>query len=115
MIGKDALLIRQLVAFNKDARHWQILALSGLFILANTYSDFGGHRLALPAAFSGAMLAQFIGTKWVGGKFQWKSALITSLSISILLRAASPWLWFVAALIGVGVKFTVRYNNKHIF
>jgi len=115
MFGKDASLIRIIAAFNKDARHWQILALSGLFILANTYSDFGGHVLALPAAFSGALLAQFVGTQIIGGKFQWKSALISSLSISILLRAAGPWLWFAAALIGVGAKFAVRYNNKHVF
>jgi len=35
--------------------------------------------------------------------------------VSILLRAANPWLWFAAALIGVGAKFAIRYNNKHIF
>lgn len=115
MFGRDASPLQWLVAFNRDARHWQILALSGLFVLANTYSDFAGVSLALPAALSGAMLAQMLGTWRVGGKFQWKSALITSLSVSILLRAVSPWLWFAAAFIGVGAKFVVRYNNKHIF
>lgn len=115
MFWKDIAPIRWLVAFNRDARHWQIIALSGLFILANTYSDFGGHPIALPAAVSGAMLAQALGTWWVGGSFQWKSALITSLGISILLRAAAPWIWFVAAFIGVGAKFAIRYNNKHVF
>ena len=115
MIGKDASAIRWLAAFNKDARHWQIMALSGLFILANTYSDFGGHWLALPAALIGAMVAQGLGTLRVGGSFQWKSALITSLSVSILLRAANPWLWFAAAFIGISAKFAIRYNRKHIF
>ena len=115
MLGTRVSWIGQLAAFNRDARHWQILALTGLFVLANTYSDFAGRPLALPAAFSGAMLAQLIGSKAVGATFQWKSALITSLSVSILLRAVSPWAWFCAAFIGVGAKFAVRYNNKHIF
>ena len=115
MFGRDITPFQWLAAFNKDARHWQILALSGLFALANTTSDFSAHSLAWPAAFAGAMSAQALGTWYVGGKFQWKSALITSLGVSILLRAASPWLWFMAAFIGVGAKFIVRCNNKHIF
>ena len=115
MFGKDASAVRMIAAFNRDARHWQILALSGLFILSQTYTDFGATLWALPMAVSGAMLAQALGTWAVGGKFQWKSALITSLSLSILLRASAPWIWFAAGLIAVGTKFLIRYNNKHIF
>ncbi len=108
-----------------DARHWQIIALSGLFSMAWLSSDFGTKPLNLALAFSGAMLAQCLGTLWVNrdkleaGKrlagFQWKSALITAFGVSILLRAADPWIWFAAGLIGIGLKFGVRVNKKHIF
>ena len=102
-------------AVNADARHWQILALSSLFALSNFVSDFGASFAGLGAALSGAMLAQFAGARATGTPFQWKSAAITSLSLSILLRASSPWFWFAAGLIGVGLKFLVRINHKHIF
>lgn len=102
-------------AVNKDARHWQILALSGLFSISFLTSDFGARPLNLGMAIFGAMVAQLCGTLVTKSAFQWKSALITSLSLSILLRATSPWLWFAAGLIGVGLKFAVRFNGKHMF
>jgi len=115
MLIADLPVIRHIIAFNRDARHWQILALSSLFALSLTASDFGATPWGLLAAISGAMLAQAIGTRVTGGRFQWKSALITSLSLSILLRASDPAFWFAAGAIGVGAKFLIRYNGKHIF
>lgn len=106
-----------------DARHWQIIALSGLFSLSWLTSDFGTGPIYLAAALAGAMLAQTAGTVWINFNkdraaltgFQWKSAIITALGISILLRASDPWMWFAAGLIGIGLKFSVRFNNKHLF
>ncbi len=108
-------LVSGFIALNRDARHWQILALSSLFVISLTQSDFGANPLALLAAAAGAMLAQFAGAKATGTRFEWKSALITSLSLSILLRAVHPGFWFAAAVIGIGAKFCLRYNGKHIF
>lgn len=108
-------LVSGLIALNRDARHWQILALSSLFLISHTQSDFGANPLALLAAASGAILAQYVGERATATRFQWKSALITALSLSILLRAAHPAFWFAAALIGIGAKFGVRYNGKHLF
>ncbi|MGB3624788.1 MAG: hypothetical protein WA989_03105, partial [Henriciella sp.] len=102
-------------AINKDARHWQIMALSGLFAISVLTTDFGARPLHLLSAFTGAMIAQIIGTVLVGAKFEWKSAAITSLSLSILMRAVAPWMWLVAGLIGIGLKFAIRYRGKHIF
>ena len=102
-------------AVNKDARHWQILALSGLFLISVFTTDFGARPLHLVSAFTGAMTAQLVGTFLVGAKFEWKSAAITSLSLSILMRAVAPWMWLLAGLVGIGLKFAVRYRGKHIF
>lgn len=129
-------------AINQDARHWQILALSGLFSISFFTSDFSARPFALMAAIFGAMSAQLIGTVWVNARreirragsgshwrvssleagvvgwmagFQWKSALITSLSLSILLRANSLWFWLAAGFIGISAKFLIRYRGKHLF
>lgn len=129
-------------AINRDARHWQILALSSLFFLSLFTSDFSARPLALVAAITGAMSAQLIGTVWVNARreirragsgshwrvsnleagvvgwmagFQWKSALITSLSLSILLRANSLWFWLAAGFVGISAKFLIRYRGKHLF
>lgn len=134
--------VRLFAAVNKDARHWQILALSGLFTMSLTTSDFGARPLALIAAICGAMFAQVAGTVWLNARkarrqtqsgshwrgsnlqagfvvwfagFQWKSALITSLSLSILLRANSLWFWLAAGFIAITAKFLVRYRGKHLF
>ncbi|MEO1305757.1 MAG: hypothetical protein AAFV37_12330, partial [Pseudomonadota bacterium] len=119
-MGVRTQTVRLFKAIDRDARHWQILALSGLFTLSLTTSDFGATPLALLASISGAMAAQLAGTVWANARkakrqadtgshwrashlqagligwfadFQWKSALITSLSLSILLRANSLWFW----------------------
>ena len=47
---------------NADARHWQILALSGLFSISFVSSDFGARPKHLLAALLGAMIAQVAGT-----------------------------------------------------
>lgn len=111
-------------AINSDARHWQITALFSLFCLSYTTSDFGAAPSGLAMAITGAMLAQTAGTllhnRRATGRlnlsgFQWKSALVTSLSLSILLRATSPWFWLAAGAIGIGAKFLIRYRGKHLF
>ena len=106
-----------------DPRHWQIIALSGLFAFSYSTSSFGADPLALACAFTGAMLAQALGTgmlnlraqKQLTGGFEWKSALITALGVTILLRAADPWIWFAAAFTGIALKFLIRIKGKHIF
>jgi len=106
-----------------DPRHWQIIALSGLFGFSYSTSSFGADPLALAYAFTGAILAQALGTgilnlrahKPLTGGFEWKSALITALGVTILLRAADPWIWLAAAFTGIALKFLIRIKGKHIF
>ncbi len=107
--------VRLFSGVNSDARHWQLLALASLFFLSRFVSDFGASFTAFGAALSGAMLAQFLGARVTGTRFEWKSAAITTLGVTILLRASDPVFWFGAGLIGIGAKFLIRFNGKHIF
>ena len=106
-----------------DPRHWQIIALAGLFLFSYSTSSFGAEPYALLFAFSGAMFAQGLGTAVLNLRagrslfhgFESKSALITTLGVTILLRAAAPWIWFAAAFTGIALKFLVRIKGKHVF
>ena len=102
-------------SLNSDARHWQLLALSSLFFLSRFIGDYGASFTAFSAALGGAMLSQLLGAKLTSTRFEWKSAAITALGIALLLRSSNPFFWFAAGLIGVGTKFLVRHNKKHIF
>ena len=44
-----------------------------------------------------------------------RSPLITGLSLSLLLRADAVWLHALAGVIGIGSKFVLRVDGKHIW
>ena len=44
-----------------------------------------------------------------------RSPLITGLSLSLLLRADTAWLFALAGVIAIGSKFLLRLDGKHIF
>lgn len=100
---------------NRDARHWQLIALSGLFLISVYTTDFGARPPQLIAALTGTLTAQIACSYLTGARFEWKSAAITALSLSILLRAVAPWMWFAAGLIAIGTKFAIRWRGKHLF
>lgn len=108
-------LLRLYHTLNTDPRHWQLIALAGLFLLSNYWGSFGGGFSGLAAAGAGALLAQAIGSYFTGAPWQWKSASITALSLSILLRASAPWVWLLAGFVAIALKFTLRWRGKHIF
>jgi len=54
-------LVRIFASFGRDPRHWQLLALGGLFSLSFLTSDFGAKPKSLAFAFGGAFAAQLTG------------------------------------------------------
>ncbi|WDI30595.1 RnfABCDGE type electron transport complex subunit D [Hyphococcus flavus] len=62
-----------------------------------------------------ALFAQYLGSVMTATRFDPRSALVTTLSLSLLLRADGVTPLIIAALIGVGSKFMFRIHNKHIF
>jgi enediyne biosynthesis protein E5 len=123
MVAAARLPVALFRRIDADPRHWQIIALFGLFIFSYATSSFGADPRALAFSFAGAMLAQLIGTSalnFPAGKplftgFEWKSAMITTIGVTVLLRAADPWIWFAATFTGISLKFLIRVNGKHVF
>jgi ABC-type Fe3+ transport system permease subunit len=62
-----------------------------------------------------AQLTQWVGNRAQGAPYDPKSALISSLSLCLLLRTNALWVAAAAAVIAVGSKFVVRWNGKHMF
>ena len=98
-----------------DARYRQILALSSLLAIQFASVDFGATPLGTAIALGASLATQALGSRLVGAPFDWRSPAITGLSLSLLLRAPSPGGLALAALIGVGSKFVLRIDGRHVF
>ena len=99
-----------------DPRVYQISVLSGLLVYGVTRLDFdiGVERIAFLLAI--ALLTQWTCTRlWALPHFDPRSALISALSLCLLLRTNRPELAMAAAAIAVASKFIVRIRGKHLF
>ena len=100
----------------RDPRYYQVFVLSLLLSYGVFALDFGIHWQNALAILVTAQLAQFVGTRAAGlDRFDPLSALITSLSLTLLLRTDEIALAAVAAIIAIGSKFLIRSRGKHIF
>jgi Na+-transporting NADH:ubiquinone oxidoreductase subunit NqrB len=98
-----------------DARLFQIAALTCLLLLANLWSDFGSGPLALACAATGCLLSQFGFSQAMGKAFDWRSPLITTCSLALLMRAPEPWWFLIAGLLAMASKAFLTWRGKHMF
>jgi enediyne biosynthesis protein E5 len=99
-----------------DARYFQIVALSSLLAVNFVWIDFGTKPLYSVLAIGSALLTQIICSRISRlPKIDLRSALITGLSLSLLLRANEPWLPAIAGFIAIASKFALRIEGRHIF
>jgi len=100
----------------RDPRYYQIACLSSLLLVGIVVLDFGIRWQNAVAIIVTAQLVQFTGGRLAGlARFDPLSALITSLSLTLLLRTEFVALAALAAVIAVGSKFVVRVHGKHVF
>src|ERR1700761_5381697 len=98
-----------------DARYFQIAALGALLTVNFVLIDFGARPRASAIAIGSVLLTQMICARLSGAPFDWRSPLISGLSLSLLLRADALWLYAAAGIIAIGSKFLLRIEGKHIF
>jgi hypothetical protein len=95
---------------------YQIATLSGLLLYGLRWLEFdvpAAHAIAILAT---VLLAQFAGTRLSGRPgFDPKSALISGLSLCLLLRTNSLTLAVLTAAMAIGSKFLLRVGAKHVF
>jgi enediyne biosynthesis protein E5 len=104
------------IPLHRDPRTYQILVLSSLLVYGVVWLDLEvrpGRSLLLLAS---VLLTQFVCTRiWRLPAFDPRSALISGLSLCLLLRTNSAALALAAAVITVASKFLIRVRNKHVF
>ncbi len=99
-----------------DPRYYQIAVLSGLLVygLGWLHFDITPARAAL--LLGTALFTQYACTRlWGLPRFDAKSALISGLSLCLLLRTNFAALAVLGAAITIASKFVVRWKGKHLF
>jgi enediyne biosynthesis protein E5 len=99
-----------------DPRLYQILVLASLLVYGAVRLDLEVRPSLAAAMLATALLTQYTCTRiWKLPAFDPKSALISGLSLCLLLRTGSLTLGVVAALITIAGKFVIRWRGKHLF
>ena len=99
-----------------DPRLYQIAILSFLLAYGTLALDFDLEPTIVAILLAGALGTQWLAGRWVGlTRFDPRSALISGLSLVLLLRTQEPAIAFLAAFLAIGSKFVLRRQGKHIW
>ena len=99
-----------------DPRLYQIGTLSLLLLYGIFWLDLEVLPHQALAILGTVLLAQFAGTCLSGlPRFDPRSALISGLSLCLLLRTNDPALAVFTAVVAIASKFILRVRGKHIF
>jgi enediyne biosynthesis protein E5 len=99
-----------------DARWYQIAALSALLAYGVGWLDFDVGIAQITATLAAVLVAQFVGTRLAKlPAFDPRSALISGLSLCLLLRSNSLALAAAAGVVAIASKFLLRVRGKHLF
>ena len=98
-----------------DPRLYQIATLASLLVYGMGWLDFDISQARASLLLLTALATQAAGDRLTGSRFNPKSALISGLSLCLLLRTNRPELAVLAAVVTIAGKFIVRVRGKHIF
>jgi len=99
-----------------DGRHFQIIAQVSFLLYGILALGWDADWRNYAVIFSAVLVAQFIAIRFAGYPIHsLKSALITGLGLSLLMKANDPWLYLFAAFLAIGMKFITKVNGKHLW
>src|SRR5262245_16963011 len=100
----------------QDPRLYQILVLSSLLVYGVEFLDLEIRPLRALLLLATALLTQYACTRlWRLPALDPRIALISGLSLCLLLRSNSMVLAVLAAVITIAAKFVLRWRGKHLF
>ncbi len=103
-------------ARSADPRLLQIFALGMLLAVGATFRDFSLEPAQVVLTFTAAVLTQRL--SWIAlptAVRSYRSALITALSLALLLRADNLIAHPLAAAAAISSKSLIRFRGKHLF
>jgi len=99
-----------------DPRLYQIGALASLLLYGMAFLGFDVSAARVALLIGSALAAQLACSRLYGlASVEVRSALISGLSLCLLLRTNSALLAAVAAIVTIASKFLLRWNGKHVF
>ncbi|MGB5346204.1 MAG: RnfABCDGE type electron transport complex subunit D, partial [Woeseia sp.] len=98
-----------------DPRHYQLAVLTTLLACGIGWLGFPIRLTDALLILLATQATQLLGCKLYGQEFDPKSALITALSLTLLLRCNDPALYLIAGVVAIGSKFLLRVRDKHVF
>jgi Na+-transporting NADH:ubiquinone oxidoreductase subunit NqrB len=100
----------------RDPRHYQIAVLGSLLNYGITRLDLEIRPIQAATMLVTALGAQYACSRlWRLPAFDPRSALISGLSLCLLLRTNSLTLALIAAIVTIASKFVFRVHGKHVF
>lgn len=100
----------------KDARYFQILFQFVLLLYGFFYLHWNNDWWLFLTYVSAGITTQLLIEYFTHKKYDsWKSALITSFGLCLLLKTNSWEVAVMAAVISIASKYLIRINGKHIF
>jgi Na+-transporting NADH:ubiquinone oxidoreductase subunit NqrB len=104
------------MALRNDPRHYQIASLSGLLVYGMGARGFDVTPVRALFLLTACLIAQRSCERLAGLKhFEPRSALVSGLSLCLLLRTSSWPLALLAVVITISSKFLLRVRGKHLF
>lgn len=101
-----------------DPRLYQIATLASLLVYGMGRLDFDITAARVCLLLSTVLATQAVCDRWTAGRsarVNVRSALISGLSLCLLLRTNRTDLAMAAAAIAIAGKFLIRFNGKHVF
>ena len=100
----------------RDPRWLQIGSLGALLVYGVMALDLEVRAGSAAIVVATSLAVQWLATRLVGlPVFDPKSALISGLSLSLLLRTADPLWLLLAPALTIGSKFLLRVDGRHVF
>lgn len=100
----------------RDPRLYQIASLAGLLAFGVARLDLDVSGVQAGVTLLTVLLTQYAGTRLAGlPRFDPRSALISGLSLCLLLRTNYLALAVLTAVVAIGSKFVLRIRGKHVF
>ncbi len=107
-------VLPQKIGFSIDARDYQILFLTSFLLLGifnlGWDADLDKYAILISSCLAFQLLATVLFKLNISSL---KSALITSLGLSILVQAQALYIYFIIAFIAIAGKFIFRFKGKH--
>src|SRR5207302_1020625 len=98
-----------------DPRLYQIATLGALLVYGVAWLDLEVRPLTALAIVAGALVTQHLCARLAGRAPDLRSALISALSLCLLLRTGSLGLAALAAVVAIASKFVLRVRGRHVF